>query len=256
MKKQLFLSLLCLIIFSSPVLAQAYLATAGETIFSYGDVDAGSTDIKPVVRFSPVFNFQEQIHFNFSRNVGIYTGLGFRNVGLISKINYDIIDTAGTHFGKEVTIKERSYSLGLPLALKFGDLDEGVNFAIGGEAEVMFAYKRKIIDGDTKNKSDSWFDDNVTIFNPSVFAEVKFKKGQYIRFKYYILDFLDYQGVTLIDQTFLPEYGKSSPLFYVSLGAVSLHKDMKKGSTAAPETTSAYFKSDRKNHHDPVASGQ
>ena len=255
MQKQLFLFLLCVSIFSSPLLAQSYVATAGETIFSYGQVDAGSTDIKPVVRFSPVFNFQEQFHYNFSKNVGFYTGLGIRNVGLISKVNYDITDNNGNPFNKDVTIKERSYSLGLPFALKLGDLENGVNFALGGEAEIMFWYKRKIFDGDTKKKTSVWFDNNVTVFNPSVFAEVKFKDGEYIRFKYYILDFLNYQGIELIDKTFLSEYGRNSPLFYISIGAVTLKKKTEAEPETTPTTTSAFFKSTRKNHRDSVAAG-
>src|SRR5580765_8415755 len=106
---------------------QSYLASAGETIFSMGIVGSDSSDLSPVVRFSPVFNLQEQFHHDFSDHVGIYTGLGVRNVGLISHYTDSI--------GNEEKIKERSYSLGVPLALKLGDLKEGTNLAFGAEAE-------------------------------------------------------------------------------------------------------------------------
>jgi len=232
---------------------KSYWVASGETIFSYGQVDADSTDIKPVLRFSPVFNLQQQHHYDFSNRIGCYIGLGIRNVGLISHVNYDVFDSGnGNTINKEVTIKERSYSLGLPVALKLGDLDKSIYFAIGGEAELMFAYKRKIIDGDTKRKNPGWFDDRTTLFNPSLFVEIKFAKGQYVRFKYYLLDFLNYKGITLIDGATFPDYGKKSSLFYVSFG--TLKKEHPKKTNAAPEkkTTVAWFKGSRKKNLNPA----
>lgn len=246
MAKQFTFSLVITLMISFQSFAQKnYTASSGESIFSYGMVDADSTDIKPVVRWSPVFNFQQRIHFDFSKNVGIYTGVGLRNVGLISKVTY----TNVLSVTKDVVIKERSYSLGLPVALKIGDLENRSYFAIGGEAELMFAYKRKIIDNGTKLRFNKWFDDNVNLFNPSVFAEYHFHKGQYIRFKYYLLDFLNYKGITLIDGTNLPDYGPRSPLFYVSVGSENLHRDLgkKTPSPETPDNKSAYFRSKGKN---------
>lgn len=239
-----FLLILCCVQFISlRVSAQNYyLASAGESIFSIGTVDAGDADIHPVLRWSPVLNFQEQLHFDFSRAFGIYTGLGFRNVGLISKVDYNF-DDAGTSYYKTATIKERSYSLGLPLLFKLGDMKEGTYFSAGAEAEVMFVYKRKIFEGDSKNKTLNWFDNSVNIFNPSLLAEVHFPKGQYLRFKYYIYDFLNYKGIKLIDGTVLPEYGAKSPLFYVAFGAVTFKKKVS-DKTQSISTQTAYFKAD------------
>ena len=191
-----------------------YTAAAEEFIFSLGHVETDTPQLKNVVRFSGFFHFQEQVHFDFSNSFGIYSGLCLRNIGLI------------THTAEGYKIKERSYSLGVPLAIKVGDFKNRFHVAVGGEAEMMFAWKRKIFVRDTKIKNSKWFSDNVNIFNPSVFAEVKFYKGQYIRVKYYLLDFLNYQGLTIPDATlpagykFLPDYGKSSQLFSVSIGTV------------------------------------
>lgn len=198
-----------------------------------GIVGSDSADLSAVVRFSPVFNLQEQFHHDFSDHVGIYTGLGVRNVGLITHY----IDS----IGNEEKIKERSYSLGVPLALKLGDLKGGTNLAFGAEAEIMYAYKRKIMVGDHKDKISGWFDDNVNIFNPSVFAEMKFHRGQYIRFKYYLLDFLDYKGIKLLDGEILSDYGPESPLFYISIGVVSPHMKSKKKPPATGTTQSSYY---------------
>ena len=210
----------------SPSKANVYTASVGETIFSWGNVDAGDQDVQNVVRFSPVFNFGQQVHIDFSNNFGIYTGLNLRNVGLITHTNMS---------GYEVKIKERSYGLGLPLALKLGDFDKNFNLAVGGELEVMFAWKRKIFVGDdVKTKDYDWFSDEVNIFNPSLFAEIKFYKGQYIRFKYYLDDFLQYQQGGLIvpipgvtsPENVLPDYAKASQLMYISIGAVVSDKKM------------------------------
>ncbi|HUM47792.1 MAG TPA: hypothetical protein PLD84_12755 [Chitinophagales bacterium] len=240
-----FTSLFCIfLLFSSQAFSQKYfLASAGESIFSIGTVSSGSEDIRPVLRWSPVFNFQEQLHFNFSNSFGLYTGLGLRNVGLISKVDYVFADNPGGPLEKTATIKERSYSFGMPLLFKLGDMDEGVYFAAGAEAEVMFAYKRKIMEDGTKLKKSRWFDDNVNIFNPSLMAEVHFPKGQYLRFKYYIKDFLNYQGITLIDGTVLPDYGAESPLFYIAFGTLSFKKrvDKKPDSTT---TETAFFRAE------------
>ena len=254
MKKQF--TLAAIIFFLLIVRANAqhnYTASAGEMIFSYGDVSTDSSDLSPIVRWSPVFNFQQQFHFNFSSSVGIYTGLGIRNIGLISHISADFEDITGTIFKRDITVKERAYSLGLPLALKLGNLDNGASVAIGAEAELMFNWKRKVIDEDQKEKSTGWFDDHLNVFNPSGFVEVHFTKGQYIRFKYYFLDFLNYSGITLVDrdnnQSVVADYGSKSPLFYVSIGSMTLKRNM--GGTSAPKTTKAttYFKSDKNDVH-------
>lgn len=235
--------LCCLSFFSWQAYSQNYyLASAGESIFSIGTVEAGDADIHPVLRWSPVLNFQEQLHFDFSRAFGIYTGLGIHNVGLISKVDYNFDDAGGTYY-KTATIKERSYSLGLPLLFKLGEMKDGVFFAAGAEAEVMFVYKRKIFEGNSKNKTLSWFDNSVNIFNPSVMAEVHFPKGQYLRFKYYIDDFLNYTGIKLIDGTILPDYGTKSPLFYFAFGAVTFKKKVN-DKTQSISTQTAYFKAD------------
>lgn len=245
-RKLTFLSFVTCIFFSPTVNAQApdatptgkyYLASAGETIFSLGIVESKSSDLSPVVRFSPVFNIQEQMHFDFNDHFGIYTGIGVRNVGLISHVT----DLSGN----TEKIKERSYSLGVPLAFKFGDLKSGSNLALGVEAELMFAYKRKIIQGDHKNRYTAWLSDNVNNFNPSFYAELKFQKGQYIRVKYYLRDFLNYRGITLINGETVPDYGPKSPLFYVAIGTVTLKQKLN-NPTPQPDIHNAFFKSQRR----------
>src|SRR5437868_2899528 len=99
---------------------QWYSMSATEIIFSSNKTDATlvspqlvSYSPSPVVRFTAFLHIQGQSHYNFSNGFGLYTGLGIRNVGIIN--HYDYKDN-------EISIKQRSYSLGVPLALKFGNV--------------------------------------------------------------------------------------------------------------------------------------
>ncbi|MBL7928684.1 MAG: hypothetical protein JNL47_04285 [Bacteroidia bacterium] len=194
-----------------------YILSASELIFSSGEVTDGDMKIDPVVRFSGFFHFQTQAHYDFNKFAGVYTGIGMRNVGFINKLN------------DSVRIKQRSYSLGIPFAVKLGDMNERVWVAAGAEAELMFAYKQKVFYGGQKFKNHKWFSDKVNLFNPSVFAEVKFKRGGYIRAKYYLKDFLqkDKQDIRLfgVPYEFSPEESK---LFYLSIGSAIEPKKAKR----------------------------
>lgn len=219
-----------------------YTASASETIFSWGKIDAGKEPVSNVVRFSPVFNIGQQLHFDFNNTFGFYTGLDLRNVGMI------------THTAEGYQIKERSYGLGIPLVIKIGDFSKNMNIGLGGELELMFAWKRKVIIPDyTKTKEYEWFSDQVNIFNPSLLAEIKFRQGLYIRYKYYLTDFLKYQpgGITIQTPTApyvrnIPDYGKSSQLMYVSFGAVIAKKGLDgkdPGKSGYSNVSDGYFRS-------------
>lgn len=232
------------ICFSGMLLAQEttptnkpYLKSASELIFSFGAVEAigpatggtpdGKMDINPIVRFTMFFHLQEQLHYDFSNRVGIFTGLGIRNVGMINDLN------------DSIKAKQRVYSLGLPLAIKVGNLPNGFYVAAGAEAELFFHYKQKVFYDDEKFKKDEWFSDKVNLFNPSVFLDINSGKGGYLRFKYYLLDFLveDKQDIKVygIPYEYRPE---KSTLFYIAVGTTLKSKkgNYKKGKTDAVDT--------------------
>lgn len=193
--------------------SKKYWMSASEFIFSGGDVKAtggpglGNIIINPIVRFSGFFHFQEQYHVNFNNNFGIYTGVGMRNVGMINELN------------DSIKIKQRVYSLGVPFAFKFGKLSRGFSVALGGEVEFFFHYKQKVFYDDEKFRQSEWLSDKVNLINPSVFLDLHAGKGTYIRFKYYLLDFLreNKQNIKLngISYAYFPHESK---MFYVSLG--------------------------------------
>ncbi len=191
-----------------------YWMSASEFIFSGSSVEAfhnpektDEIEVNPIVRFTCFFHFQEQLHYDFGKNVGIFTGVGLRNVGIINDLN------------DSVKVKQRAYSLGIPLAFKFGKLPGGLYCAIGAEAELFFHYKQKVFDDDEKFKKTEWFSDKVNLVNPSVFLDINSGKGAYVRFKYYLLDFLteDKQEIKWYGTpyTYIPT---SSKMFYIAIG--------------------------------------
>ncbi|HEX5001074.1 MAG TPA: hypothetical protein VFW78_01130 [Bacteroidia bacterium] len=191
-----------------------YWKSASELIFSWGNVKDGSKDISSVIRFSMFFHFQEQYHIDMNEHFGVWLGFGIRNVGMIN----DISDS--------VKLKQRSYSFGVPIAFKIGNLPKNMYASIGGEAELMFHYKQKAFYDDTKYRKSEWFSDRTNLINPSVFLDLNFKKGAYIRFKYYLLDFLVENKQTIsVDGTKIDYTPEQSQLFYVAFGMALNHKD-------------------------------
>lgn len=213
MIKNLKLCILYLLGFTVPALAQDeqvsgkhYWKSGSEFIFSLGDVDAGAVSTSPIMRFSGFFHLQQEMHYDFNQSFGFYTGIGIRNVGMINELN------------DSLKLKQRAYGLGVPVAIKVGNLN-GFHVSAGAEAELFFHYKQKLFYDDEKFKQDEWFSDRINLFNPSVFLELNSRKGSYIRFKYYLLDFLveDKQVVKLFGTKY-PYFPESSKLFYVSIG--------------------------------------
>lgn len=209
---------------------KTYWKGAYEYIFSWGDVDDDKSSVdgnpvdgEPVVRFSAIFNPQEQLHIDFSRNFGLYTGIGMRNIGFINRFN---VDTIG-----EVTVKQRQYTLGVPLALKVGNLKDNFYLAFGAELELFWNYKQKVFYNNDKDKFSEWFSDNSELLNPSLFAEVNFKYGQFIRFRYYLNDFLkeNKNGVDIepLNRKFNYDFAPSQ-LMYISIGTALNWNEYKK----------------------------
>jgi len=196
-----------------------------ELIFSGGSLETQEQmpQTKNIVRFTLFFHLQSQWHYDFNRNVGFYLGAALRNVGFIHEWdmgNYDL------------KLKHRSYALGAPIALKLGNLKEGYYAAIGIEPELMFAYKRKVlVDNKRVRRDTEWFSDRVNIFNPSAFAEFRFKGGTYVRAKYYLNNFLTDKPdrFTLPGNLILTQITPGdNNLFSISIGTVIRTKSKKK----------------------------
>ena len=207
---------------------RTYFATVSEGILSVGNLgkvvlysDLSKVpensffgkEPSPIIRYSAFFHLGEQFHLNFGTSFGLYTGIGVRNIGMINRLN----DT--------VKVKQRVYALGIPVAIKLGDMQKRVYAALGAELELFFNYKQKTFlgsgRGDKVEKFNEWFSDRTPLLNPSLFLEFKFKKGTYLKLRYYPLNFLvaDKQNFTVnqIKTGFRPE---TSQLFALSFGRV------------------------------------
>ena len=234
MKRGLLILILTLAFFSSKAQNKnIYMSSGGEIILSGADVNFNGTDVNTNMRFTIFIHIQQQINFNFTDNLGLYTGLSIRNVGLIMEdyyqnVGYDV-DNTHINYNKNTKIKHRSYTLGFPLAIKVGSFDDNF-FAYGGvEYEWMFHYKqKKFIDGG-KYKFTQWNSDRVNTWIPSWFVGLQFPGGFNLKFKYYMNDFLnkDFVGQDFGEDVDYSQF-ESTGIWYISLSVMLKWKTIKR----------------------------
>lgn len=220
------------LIFAPRPEVKIYSTSGGELVFSFADVEDSGGSINSKLRFTGFFHLTEYWHFDFANNFGMIAGFGLRNIGMITE-NDGILTQE--HVGRfdendEVKIKRRSYSLGVPLALKFGNLGRSTFVFAGAEAELMFHYKEKLfVNGDKEHKFNEWFSDRTNLLNPSVFGGIQFPGGVNLKFKYYLLDFLNPDYSESINGSRVQPYrGITSNIFYISL-SVNLRNKFERG---------------------------
>jgi len=222
-----------------------YLSTGGEVILSGADVNFNGTDVNTNMRFTIFFHLQTQINFDLSNNVGLFSGLAIRNVGLIMEdyyqnVGYDV-DNTDPNYNKNTKIKHRSYALGFPIAIKLGSFDDNF-FAYGGvEYEWMFHYKqKKFIDGE-KYKFKEWTSDRVSPWLPSWFVGLQFPGGINLKFKYYMNDFLnkDFSGQDFGVDVDYSQF-ESTGIWYISLSSMIKWKSIKRVMKKELDNTVAY----------------
>jgi hypothetical protein len=213
MKKLLLIIALCISLPLIPGSAQkVYHTLSWEFLFQWADIEkTGSNIVSEPVRFTGFFHLGSYYHLDLTNNIGFYTGLAVRNVGFI--YDEDI---------PRKTIR-RSYTLGLPVALKLGSFKDHLYLFGGGEYELLFVYKgKRWVSYDRsgpKLKETAWFSNKTERFVPSVFAGVQFPGGINLKFKIYLGDFLNrnYVGpdLGLADVSFA-EFTKID-LYYISI---------------------------------------
>lgn len=197
-----------------------------ELLFSSSNYENVTYNSDPVVRFTGFFNWRNEWHYNFSNSIGFFTGFNVRNIGMINTFKKPITND-------EERIKQRSYTLGLPLAFKVGNMNNTLYFYAGGEIELAFHYKEKRFEnGEKYEKRTAWFSDKTNRFLPSIFAGFQLPTGTNISFKYYLTDFLN---TDYTENNYKIYNGSSSNIFYVSV-AVLLHDTMlgKSGNSKSP----------------------
>ncbi len=200
-----------------------YHSSGAEIIFSGADVNYSGMDVNTNLRFTLFFHTQHFINLDVTNNIGLYTGVGMRNIGLITEdlyqnVGFLNIDNTHVDYNKNVKIKRRSYSLGFPVALKLGSFSKHFFLFAGGEYEWMFHYKQKLFIDSDKYKFKEWTSDRVNPWIPSLFAGIQFPQGFRLKFKYYMDDFLnpDFMGVDFGEQVDYSQF-ESTGMWYISL---------------------------------------
>lgn len=184
---------------------QTYTTTGGELIFSFANPTINGVSAPNTVRFSPFFNIQTIVHHDLSEHFGILTGFSIRNVGFI----FDDPANPGTYY------KTRNYTVGLPLGIKFGNLEGRFLFA-GYEIEFPFAYKQKKFVNDEKVETeDDWFSRRTPSIYHTLFLGVGLVEGTQLKFKYYLTNWFN-KGYTAADNT-QPYANFDANVFYLSL---------------------------------------
>lgn len=242
MKARLYLLILILPgIINLPAIGQhVYPVTSGEIIFSqskatftqaFMDQYPGASLSGNNVRFTAFFHLGQYIHCDFTNNIGFFSGIAVRNVGMITNetLPQTVSTTGATVPYTNFNVVRRQYMLGVPLAIKVGSFNDHVYFFGGGEYEMAFHLKEKFWTDSfdrsgSKTKSMEWFSSQTPTFLPSVFAGVQFPGGINLKFKYYLTDFLntDYkvssnsQDGHTFNLSDLTRY-ESSQIFYFSI---------------------------------------
>lgn len=159
-----------------------------------------------VPRFTLFFNAGTAFHYNFNRFFGIFSGLDIKNIGFIEQSNGE-------------TIKRRTYNLGIPLAIKLGDMRNrrrGYLF-LGGGIDMPFNYKEKEYEvQNEKTKYNEWFSKAIPSIMPYYCAGLVNKKGLCLKFQYYPNNYLNPNYVNT--KIPLPNNNMDVKIFYISLG--------------------------------------
>ena len=193
---------------------KTYWSTGFEMLFSFADIQQDGISKSSIIRWAPVFNVQTFFNYDASKNFGLFSGIGVRNVGFI----YD---------EDEATRKKyRTYNMGIPFGIKAGNFEKTFVYA-GYEIEFPFNYKEKTFVNNQKSKYTEWFTDRVPTVYHTVLIGVQLPKGVNIKFKYYLTGFFN-QDFVQVDGTtgdpYKPYENLDVNVFFFSIG-INLFKD-------------------------------
>jgi hypothetical protein len=194
----------------STKLHKTHVSRGGFLMFSKGvNSYQQMGNVTSPTRVSYWFNSETAYHYDPIPYVGMYIGGSIKNVGFITRRN-------------DSTTKRRTYNLGMPLALKFGDFRKKVCVYGGIEPEIVLHYKEKLLTQNAKKKFGEWFSDRTDVFKFSYFAGVNVKNVN-LKVSYYPTNFFK-SGFTGNNPNLgrVESYGTyGANVLYVSLGFTS-----------------------------------
>lgn len=159
-----------------------YVTHGGDgPLLSFASMKNNGEHLRNIPRFTMFLNIGSNFNKDFSRNFGVFTGINLKNIGLISKPT------------DSLKLKQRVYTLGVPLGIKVGDLSSGsLFFFAGGEIDMAINYKEKqFVNGDKVHKFNEWFSDRTPLLMPSLFAGFRFNPGFGLKVQYYPQNFFN-----------------------------------------------------------------
>ncbi len=164
-------------------------------------------------RFSYFINLGVTFNYDFTKHVGLYTGVDLKNIGFIEKKN-------------DSTIKRRTYNLGIPLGIKFGNVENHMYGFVGGGVDFPLNYREKgFVKRGHKEKLSEWFSDRTPATMPYIFAGVCIKPGVTIKLQYYLNNYMN-PDYTLKSSTTKPYAGYDVHPILLSFG-IQLHYSKK-----------------------------
>ena len=120
-----------------------YISTYIDFPLTWSNASDNGQSLDGKVRFAPFFNFGNNVNVNFSEKAGFYAGWNIQNTGF-------------TYYEDEFTKKKaRNYYLGIPVGLKFGNMN-GTYIYGGYEVAFPFAYKEKTFINEEKTKRTTY----------------------------------------------------------------------------------------------------
>lgn len=190
-------------------------------IFSTSNMQIMGSDAKlTTLRFSYVINIGANANYDFNDHFGVMAGLSMKNIGFIEKIG-------------DSTVKRRAYTIGIPVAIKFGNIPRRNYGFIGGGFDIPFEYKEKgFINRGSKTKLNSWFSDRTENFMAYVFAGFSVRPGITFKFQYYPGNFLNRDYVDGSGGKPYYRYEKTNLMLF-SIGADIHYKKPSHGSSKA-----------------------
>ncbi|GAB2780028.1 hypothetical protein GCM10027275_24450 [Rhabdobacter roseus] len=171
-------------------------------ILSFASVKQNGDNVRSIPRYTLFFNIGTNAHYDASEHFGTFVGLNLTNIGMITRQG-------------SVKLKQRVYTLGVPVGIKVGNLN-GFYVYAGAEAALPINYKEKLfIDNKKQDKFNEWFSDRSSKFMPALFLGFQTKENFTIKFQYYVTDFLNADFET---NGVKPYDGIESKIFFVTLG--------------------------------------
>lgn len=158
-----------------------YMTRGGDgPLLSFASMMLNGEALRNIPRFSWFFNMGTNFNKDYTKNVGVFAGINIKNIGLISKP------------ADSLKLKQRVYTVGIPLGFKIGDVSGGTFFLYaGGEIDLAFNYKEKqFIDG-KKSTFNEWLSDRTPLLMPSLFAGFRMGNSLGLKVQYYLNNFFN-----------------------------------------------------------------